>query len=84
MHASAQAEKRGAFNLHAFKPMESGGGHSRASILLASVIARSLSVIYRKSWQAGEDPDDCKKVNVTHIFKIKATRRIQGTVGQPD
>lgn len=64
--------------------MEAGDGHSRVSVLLASDIARSLSIIYRKSWQAGEDTDDCKKVNVVHIFKIEATRRIQGTVGKTD
>lgn len=30
---------------------------------------RSLSIIYRKSWQAGEKPADYKVVNVTFIFK---------------
>lgn len=69
-------------NLHAFRPMESGRGHSR--VLMLWPVARWPSIIYRKPWQAGGDPDDCKKVNNTQIFKIKATRRTQGTVGQPD
>lgn len=89
LHVSAQAEKRRALwdqctSLHAFKPMESGGGDSRVLILLASVILRVLSITYRTSWQAGEAPDDCKKVNITHLSKIRATRRVQGTVEQLD
>jgi len=36
---------------------------------LADVIAEPLSIIFERSWRTGEVPEDCKKANVTPIFK---------------
>ena len=36
---------------------------------LADIIVRSHSVIFDHSWQLGEVPKDCRKVNVTPVFK---------------
>ena len=33
------------------------------------VIARPLSIIFCKSWGTGEVPEDCRKANVTPVFK---------------
>ncbi|GAB0180733.1 mitochondrial enolase superfamily member 1 [Grus japonensis] len=36
---------------------------------LADVIARPLLIIFERLWQLGEVPEDCKRANVTPIFK---------------
>ncbi|CAM4585984.1 unnamed protein product [Lepidochelys kempii] len=36
---------------------------------LADMIAEPLAIIFEKSWQSGEVPDDWKKANVVPIFK---------------
>jgi len=36
---------------------------------LAGVVPKTLSIIFKKSWQSGDIPSDCKKGNVSPIFK---------------
>jgi len=43
--------------------------HSRVLRELAHVVAEPLSIIYERSWRTGEVPEECRKANVTPIFK---------------
>ncbi|KAG6931740.1 hypothetical protein G0U57_001044 [Chelydra serpentina] len=43
--------------------------HPRVLKELADVITEPLAIIFDKSWQSGEVPDDWKKANVVPIFK---------------
>jgi len=36
---------------------------------LADVIAKSLSMIFERSWQSGEDAGDWRKLNIVPIFE---------------
>lgn len=60
------------------KVMGSEGIHSRVLKVLAEVIAKPLSTIYRHSWSTAEVPEDWRLANVTPT-KRRIVRRIQGT-----
>jgi len=56
-------------NLNAQKSMGPSGMHPRVLRKLADVIAEPLSIIFERSWRAGEVPEDWRKASVTPIFK---------------
>ncbi|GAB0202606.1 mitochondrial enolase superfamily member 1 [Grus japonensis] len=60
-------EHLGKLNIH--KSMGPDGMHPRVLRELADVIARLLSIIFERSWRAGEVPEDWRKANVTPVFK---------------
>jgi len=56
-------------NLDAHKAMTPNGMHPRVLREQADVIAEPLSIIFERSWRAGEVPVDWRKASVTPIFK---------------
>ncbi|GAB0205233.1 mitochondrial enolase superfamily member 1 [Grus japonensis] len=60
-------EHLGKLNIH--KSMGPDGMHPQVLRELADVIARSLSIIFERSWRTGEVPEDWRKANVTLLSK---------------
>ncbi|KFQ46106.1 hypothetical protein N333_04586, partial [Nestor notabilis] len=56
-------------NLNVHKSMGPDEIHPQVLKELANEVAKPLSVIFERSWQTGDVPDDWKKGNVTPIFK---------------
>ncbi|KFQ28610.1 hypothetical protein N332_12616, partial [Mesitornis unicolor] len=55
--------------LDVHKSMHPDGMHPWMLRELAGVIARPLSIIFRKLWATGEVPEDWRKAYVTPVFK---------------
>ncbi|KGL80704.1 hypothetical protein N309_05451, partial [Tinamus guttatus] len=55
--------------LDTHKSMVPDGMHPSVLREMVGVIAQLLSIIFERSWRAGEVPEDWKKAKVTPVFK---------------
>ncbi|XP_064902696.1 LOW QUALITY PROTEIN: uncharacterized protein LOC135577346 [Columba livia] len=60
-------EQRSKLDMH--KSVGPDGMHPRVLRELAEVVAEPLPIIFAKSWETGEVPEDWRKANVTPVFK---------------
>ncbi|KFP81175.1 hypothetical protein N311_05739, partial [Apaloderma vittatum] len=65
-------------NLKVHKSMGPDEIHPQVLKDLAAEVARSLAIIFEKSWQSGEVPTDWKRGNITPIFKKKGSKENPG------
>ncbi|KFQ44996.1 LINE-1 reverse transcriptase, partial [Nestor notabilis] len=56
-------------NLHVHESVGPDEIHTQVLKELVNEVAKPLSIIFEKSWQSGEVPDEWKKGNITLIFK---------------
>ncbi|GAB0180769.1 mitochondrial enolase superfamily member 1 [Grus japonensis] len=55
--------------LDPYKSMGPDNIHPRVLRELTDVVAKPLSIIFKKSWRSGNAPEEWKKVNVTSLYK---------------
>ncbi|KFQ87342.1 RNA-directed DNA polymerase from mobile element jockey, partial [Phoenicopterus ruber ruber] len=56
-------------NLNVHKSMGPDEMHPRVVRELVDIVAKPLSVMFEKSWQSGEVPEDWKKGSMVPLFK---------------
>lgn len=63
------------------KSMDTDGRDLRVLRELVSVTARTVLIIFARSWSPGEMSKDWKKANVLPVFKKDKNKDLQGATG---